>query len=1125
MALTATQVQQFYIGFYSRPADPVGLAYWMTQDETAALAGFSKSAEFTNQYKDLSATLQVTKVYMNLLGREPDVGGLTYWAGQLTAGTKNIGELVTQMILDAGGKDIQTIADRVAYSTKFTTSLDTVAEINGYGTVAAFDAARAALLKVVVPTPTTVDGKPVYDHTTLTTALTTVDAIITTIANAGDTTAPVVTAATVSYAENQVAGAVVATVVATDNKAVTGFEITTGNTDGFYAIDATGKITLTTAGLASAANNYESGTNTVTLGVVAKDAGSNTSAVANVVLNETNVGEFSTVNGTSTSVKLTFDADLKATTDVATTAFKVVDSTSANILITSVTVSGKQVTLTLAAAATGTTTVSYTAPTTGGLQDASGNVIASLSGKTYTADATVPTLSSSNAGTVAATADLTLVFSEAVLVGTGNIVLTNAANSADTRTIDVTSSQVTLSADGKTLTINPTADLTAGATYSVAIPVTAVKDLAGNAYAGGTLSYSVVAVVTPGQTFALTSSLDNVVGTSGDDIILGDGAGATPTVSAADQINGGAGTDTLKMYGTVIKPQVSNVENIYLNAPAGDFDASAITGVTSLEIEAEALAAARAYTVTTGQAVKLTNITSATSELDISGNTPTSLNVTMNKVGTISPAVKPIVDFNGTALTAVAITTATASSNIELKNTGTKLTTLTVTGDQQITIDAETSSVNLTSVTASGNTGGTRIQFDSTTNSVVTFVGGTGADRVDFLTTLTAADAADGGTGTDTLRISDADTLTALTAANVKAFEILEATGADATAYDVDTIIANNALTSVGTNVTLGAVTINNINAAATGSIFVTGDAPTTVTLTAKDFVSGGTSDTATIKFDNSVSKHADGVDLTTSLTFANVDVLNINSVSDGTAAVAEVNSVAAITAADLEKIVITGDNAFTVTALAAATVGLTEVDASGMVVNTTSGGLTITTDAAAIATILIKGTSTADTITAANAATNGVTIYTGGGSDTVVLGATAAAHTAVWTATAFNAGDLKAGDVVTFNTGAALATGDTLTLNFSASLEALMKVGGVVLGSTTANVNVFDGVTATALSASTNVAASQAAGALTLDIDMNGDGQYSVSNDVRITILGTGVNDTLVYNAANDNFVFTVVA
>ncbi|WP_341708726.1 Ig-like domain-containing protein, partial [Halopseudomonas sp.] len=61
-----------------------------------------------------------------------------------------------------------------------------------------------------------------------------------------------------TYAENQSNGYEIGTVTASDDVAVTDFEIVSGNTDGYFAIDANGKITLTAAGAAAAANDYES---------------------------------------------------------------------------------------------------------------------------------------------------------------------------------------------------------------------------------------------------------------------------------------------------------------------------------------------------------------------------------------------------------------------------------------------------------------------------------------------------------------------------------------------------------------------------------------------------------------------------------------------------------------------------------------------------------------------------------------------------------------------------------------------------------------------------------------------------------------------------------------------------
>ena len=177
MALTADQVQKFYIGYYARPADPVGLTYWQTQDEAAALKGFSGSDEFTKQFTGLSASQQVTKVYNNLLGRAPDAAGLLYWAGELTAGRETIGTLVLSMTKNALGKDVTTIEDRVSYSKSFTAALDTPAEINAYAGTVATQTARDALLKVV--------ANSVGDHTALNAEVKNIDATVATIAAGG----------------------------------------------------------------------------------------------------------------------------------------------------------------------------------------------------------------------------------------------------------------------------------------------------------------------------------------------------------------------------------------------------------------------------------------------------------------------------------------------------------------------------------------------------------------------------------------------------------------------------------------------------------------------------------------------------------------------------------------------------------------------------------------------------------------------------------------------------------------------------------------------------------------------------------------------------------------------------
>jgi uncharacterized protein YjiK/methionine-rich copper-binding protein CopC len=112
-------------------------------------------------------------------------------------------------------------------------------------------------------------------------------------------------------------------------------------------------------------------------------------------------------------------------------------------------------------------------------------------------DTAAPTLASStptdNATGIASSTAISLVFSENVRAGTGDIVIDNGAG--DRRVIPVGDAQVAFSRSS--VTITPTAPLTAPAAYSVQIAATAIVDGSGNAYAGitdaTTLNFSVAA--------------------------------------------------------------------------------------------------------------------------------------------------------------------------------------------------------------------------------------------------------------------------------------------------------------------------------------------------------------------------------------------------------------------------------------------------------------------------------------------------------------------------------------------------------------------------------------------------------------------------------------------------------
>ncbi|MBC7858614.1 MAG: DUF4214 domain-containing protein, partial [Burkholderiaceae bacterium] len=91
MSIHTAALQQLYVAYFSRPADPGGLAFW--EGAMAApgasiaqvSAEFARQAEYTKQYAGLDAHGTVNRIYHNLFGRAADDAGLRFWGDQLAA--------------------------------------------------------------------------------------------------------------------------------------------------------------------------------------------------------------------------------------------------------------------------------------------------------------------------------------------------------------------------------------------------------------------------------------------------------------------------------------------------------------------------------------------------------------------------------------------------------------------------------------------------------------------------------------------------------------------------------------------------------------------------------------------------------------------------------------------------------------------------------------------------------------------------------------------------------------------------------------------------------------------------------------------------------------------------------
>ena len=97
---TSTQLQELYVAYFGRAADPTGLAYWTEKGITtkAFAANMYAQPEFETAYGSLSVEAQVNQIYKNLFDREADVTGLTYWTQQINLGNLVLAEIAVDLI-------------------------------------------------------------------------------------------------------------------------------------------------------------------------------------------------------------------------------------------------------------------------------------------------------------------------------------------------------------------------------------------------------------------------------------------------------------------------------------------------------------------------------------------------------------------------------------------------------------------------------------------------------------------------------------------------------------------------------------------------------------------------------------------------------------------------------------------------------------------------------------------------------------------------------------------------------------------------------------------------------------------------------------------------------------------
>lgn len=433
-----------------------------------------------------------------------------------------------------------------------------------------------------------------------------------------------------------------------------------------------------------------------------------------------------------------------------------------------------------------------------------------------------------------------------------------------------------------------------------------------------------------GTTYTLTTALDNIPGTTKDDLFVGD----DNTLNSGDVLNGASGSDTLQFtdgVGVTRIPNLSGIETLKVTAASGTttlnlVNSSDITTIKSVGSSAN-LAVSNIAAIA---ALDLGSVSAGTTTLTYSAAT----------VAGTADTQAIALSSNGTSTTDIGAVTVGGMETISVTATGANyltslvdasMTTLNIAGAGSLRVTTALAAA-VTTINAADNTGGVTL---GSAGGVITFTGGTGNDTINMGATLTTGDTLNGGDGTDTLRVATAADVPTGAMAKITNFEgfTVDAIGAGVT-LDVDNLGGAITQFSVGTQ------TANNTGL---GALYTIDDAVTGSTVTLyTDIDTAGNSLTFDLKTDGSADALTVAIVATDTGTVggaaAAITALVADDIETLTIATAKLSSaipsddtfsIPTITLGDTTKIIVSGAEALQIGATASTAANLTEVAAS----------------------------------------------------------------------------------------------------------------------------------------------------------------------------------------------------
>ena len=145
-------VSSFYLAYYGRPADPVGLAFWSMQldnangDFGAIVDAFAYSEEFLARVSTTNVEERVSRIYQEMFSRAPDQAGLDFWINAIDKGHATLADAAIAILHGAQSTDLELATARQRTADAFTAAV--AANGTAYEGMAALQAGRLLLQSV-----------------------------------------------------------------------------------------------------------------------------------------------------------------------------------------------------------------------------------------------------------------------------------------------------------------------------------------------------------------------------------------------------------------------------------------------------------------------------------------------------------------------------------------------------------------------------------------------------------------------------------------------------------------------------------------------------------------------------------------------------------------------------------------------------------------------------------------------------------------------------------------------------------------------------------------------------------------------------------------------------------------